>query len=73
MSTSRREFLEYLPVLAAGSMIANQSGALAQTAPKAPGTDPLGVRADFPVTRNQIFLYSAYIAPSPIQAVEAAS
>ena len=35
-------------------------------------TDPLGVRADFPIVSNHIFLNSAYIAPTP-QPVVAAS
>jgi cysteine desulfurase/selenocysteine lyase len=33
--------------------------------------DPLGVRADFPVVENGIYLDSPYIAPSPRQVVEA--
>jgi len=34
--------------------------------------DPLGVRKDFPVVEDGIYLNSAYITPSPRQAVEAA-
>ena len=34
--------------------------------------DPLGVREDFPVVEEGIYLDSAYITPSPRQAVEAA-
>ncbi len=34
-------------------------------------TDPLGVRADFPVVENGIYLDSPYIAPSPRQVIEA--
>ena len=34
--------------------------------------DPLGVRKDFPVVEEGIYLNSAYITPSPRQAVEAA-
>ena len=34
--------------------------------------DPLDVRADFPVVENATYLDSAYITPSPRQAVEAA-
>ena len=33
--------------------------------------DPLGVRTDFPVTREGVYLDSAYITPSPVQVVEA--
>ena len=36
------------------------------------GDDPLGVRGDFPVVEENIYLNSAYITPSPRQAVEAA-
>ncbi len=34
--------------------------------------DPLGVRPDFPVVEQSVYLDSAYITPSPLQAVEAA-
>ena len=34
--------------------------------------DPLDVRKDFPVVEDGIYLNSAYITPSPLQAVEAA-
>ena len=34
--------------------------------------DPLGVRSDFPVVEQSVYLDSAYITPSPLQAVEAA-
>jgi selenocysteine lyase/cysteine desulfurase len=34
--------------------------------------DPLGVRSDFPVVSGSVYLDSAYITPSPRQAVEAA-
>jgi selenocysteine lyase/cysteine desulfurase len=36
------------------------------------GNDPLGVRHDFPVVGESTYLDSAYITPSPRQAVEAA-
>lgn len=64
MDLSRRAFL--------GSV----SAAAAVTGVK-PGTvaalqqDPLNVRKDFPVVEDGIYLNSAYITPSPIQAVEA--
>ena len=57
--------------------IGNLSAAAAVTGIK-PGTvaalqqDPLGVRKDFPVVERGIYLDSAYITPSPRQAVEAA-
>ena len=34
--------------------------------------DPLGVRSDFPVVEQSVYLDSAYITPSPLQAVAAA-
>ena len=34
--------------------------------------DPLGVRPDFPAVEQSVYLDSAYITPSPLQAVEAA-
>ncbi len=33
--------------------------------------DPLGVRRDFPITREGIYLNSAYIAPPPVQVAQA--
>ena len=37
-----------------------------------PAEDPLGVRADFPVTRNQTFLNTAWIGPMPTVVRDAA-
>ena len=36
------------------------------------GDDPLGVRGDFPIVEKGVYLDSAYITPSPTQAVRAA-
>ena len=56
MSIDRRCF-----VAAAATAAATLS---AQSKPDQ-GRDPLGVRADFPIVSNHIFLNSAYIAPTP--------
>jgi selenocysteine lyase/cysteine desulfurase len=48
--------------------------AMARAAPPLPlgdADDPLGVRGDFPITRERVFLNSAYIAPIPRQVVAA--
>ena len=60
---------------AAGASSANEEAAApARTSGQAGqrnALDPLGVRADFPVVENGIYLDSPYIAPSPRQVVEA--
>jgi selenocysteine lyase/cysteine desulfurase len=66
MKISRRGFLGVTPAAAAASCRAFSG---VRSAPA--DDDPLGVRADFPVTREGIYLDSAYITPSPVQAVEA--
>ena len=43
----------------------------AQSKPEQGGRDPLGVRGDFPIVANHIFLNSAYIAPTPKAVVAA--
>jgi len=65
MQISRRQFLEATSGAAAALAGSHPAGA-AQVA-----DDPLGVRADFPVTREGIYLDSAYITPVPRQVVEA--
>jgi selenocysteine lyase/cysteine desulfurase len=67
----RREFLGGVP---AGVGLATAAAAVtADGTPRADaGDDPLGVRADFPVTREGIYLNSAYITPSPLSVAEAA-
>ena len=65
MDYTRREFLE---TVSGATALAGVSYVPAlQT-----GDDPLGVREDFPVVEENIYLNSAYITPSPQQAVEAA-
>jgi selenocysteine lyase/cysteine desulfurase len=64
MKCSRREFID-----AASGTLATT--ALAPLRAPADEDDPLGVRRDFPVTGESVFLNSAYIAPIPVQVVEA--
>ena len=63
MELNRREFLGTTAALglAAGARAA------------APDDDPLGVRADFPVARDGIYLNSAYMTPIPLSVADAAS
>ncbi len=67
MPIDRRSFVK---AAALGAAVTNPIRALADSAP-AP-LDPLGVRKDFPVVANRIYLNSAFIAPVH-QAVIAAS
>ena len=61
MTVTRRTLLSALPALGGlSSLPASRALAAAQ-----PSTDPLGVRADFPVAATTLFLNSAYIAPTP--------
>jgi selenocysteine lyase/cysteine desulfurase len=64
MQIDRRQFLEAATAAAALSSMS----ARAADGPE----DPLGVRGDFPVVGHGVYLNSAYIAPSPVQVVEAA-
>jgi len=59
MSVARRSFVA---ASAAGFVAAIQPPA-APAAPLDTTHDPLGVRADFPVVDQRIYLNSAYIAP----------
>ena len=76
MSVSRREFMGIASAAAlagiAGSACSgetNQSTADA-TAQVPTGDDPLGVRADFPVATESLYLNTPYIGPSPQPAVD---
>jgi selenocysteine lyase/cysteine desulfurase len=66
MPQTRREFLGTVSAAAALSGIPRPSGYRSDD-------DPLGVRADFPVVQESIYLDAPYITPSPRQAVEAAT
>ena len=76
MSVSRREFMGIASAAAlagiAGSACSgetNQSTTDA-TAQVPTGDDPLGVRADFPVASESLYLNTPYIGPSPQPAVD---
>lgn len=73
MALSRREFLGGVSAAAAlGGLRPESLGASANIRRAISVDDPLGVRADFPVVEEWTYLDSAYIAPSPSQAVDAA-
>jgi len=61
----RRQFLEISS--GAAGFLALEAGRA-----RASEDDPLGVRRDFPVVRDGLYLNSAYIAPVPLPVVEAA-
>jgi selenocysteine lyase/cysteine desulfurase len=64
MTISRRQFL--------GSVVATPAvGALLARPAQAGGDDPLGIRKDFPVVQEKIYLNSAYIAPCPVDVTQA--
>jgi selenocysteine lyase/cysteine desulfurase len=62
---NRRQFIEMASGAAALPHLATQGPASDQD-------DPLGVRRDFPVVRDGLYLNSAYIAPIPLPVAEAA-
>ncbi len=64
MDVTRREFIGNVSAAA----VMTQPGS---ASPVAVDDDPLGVRGDFPVVEEGVYLDSAYIAPSPTPAVEA--
>jgi selenocysteine lyase/cysteine desulfurase len=68
MSLDRRTFVAATASLAAGigPLARGARSGLAVSA-----DDPLGVRDDFPIVRDRIYLNSAYIAPIPRPVVEA--
>lgn len=66
MSFTRRQFIGSLAAAAATSQVR-----AAESTPS-PLNDPLGVRGDFPVVTDTVYLDSPYITPSPHQAVLAA-
>ena len=65
MSQTRRKFLETVSAAAVVGGVPGM-GSLARS------DDPLGVRGDFPVTRELTYLDSPYITPSPRQVAEVA-
>ena len=74
MALSRRQFIASTASVAAGvggGLPDPLAPAARQTAGRSGGTpdDPLGVRGDFAVTRERVYLNSAYITPVPSQVV----
>ena len=65
MEIDRRQFIEVASGAAALMPLRTQGGA-------ASGDDPLGVRRDFPVAGEGLYLNSAYIAPVPLPVAAAA-
>jgi selenocysteine lyase/cysteine desulfurase len=63
VDVNRRQFIGAASAAAALRPLATQA--------QATGDDPLGVRADFDVVRNGLYLNSAYIAPVPRQVAAA--
>jgi selenocysteine lyase/cysteine desulfurase len=64
MTISRRQFLSsVVSAPAVGALLARPSAG--------GGDDPLGVRQDFPIVQEKIYLNSAYIAPCPIAVTQA--
>ena len=53
------------------SFVAAAASAAVLSAQAAARRDPLGVRDDFPIVSDHIFLNSAYIAPSPRAVIDA--
>ena len=73
MTLSRREFISGVSAAAALSGVSPTSlSGVPPVVGIAGKDDPLGVRSDFPVVEQSVYLDSAYITPSPLQAVEAA-
>jgi selenocysteine lyase/cysteine desulfurase len=66
MKQTRREFLGTVSAAAA-------IGGLSRPSRSVSGDDPLGVRVDFPVVAEGVYLDGPYITPSPRQVTEAAS
>ncbi len=64
MEFTRREFIGTVSTAAAVS-------ACSGPRPASSSDDPLGVRGDFPVVEEGVYLDSAYIAPSPTPTVDA--
>jgi len=64
MTITRRQFL--------GAVVSTPAiGSLLARPPAGGGDDPLGVRGDFPVVKEKIYLNSAYIAPCPVAVTQA--
>ena len=76
MPVSRRQFLASSAVAAGMAACGpppsdDRAAAPAAGAAGGPTTDPLGVRADFPVASERTYLNAAYITPVPREVVTA--
>lgn len=71
MPLDRRSFVATAASIAAAAM-AGPAAVSAAPSPRGDrADDPLGLRDDFPIVHNRVFLNSAYIAPIPRQVVAA--
>src|SRR5215210_7823525 len=70
-SLDRRSFVAAAASIAAASVVGPPDSAAPIPALIGGADDPLGVRGDFPIVNERIFLNSAYIAPIPTQVVTA--
>jgi selenocysteine lyase/cysteine desulfurase len=68
VEVNRRQFIE----VAAGAAAFRPAAVQQPGAGRDDPDDPLGVRRDFPVVRDGLYLNSAYIAPVPVPVAEAA-
>ena len=67
----RRSFVAAAASMAAASVVRPSATVAMPPERVAFGDDPLGVRGDFPIVNERIFLNCAYIAPIPMQVVSA--
>jgi selenocysteine lyase/cysteine desulfurase len=70
-SLDRRSFVAAAASIAAASVVRPLPADATAPSPISHADDPLGVRGDFPIVNERIFLNSAYIAPIPTQVVAA--
>ena len=71
MPLDRRSFVATAASIAAVAMAGPTAVSATPSLRPARADDPLGVRDDFPIVQNRVFLNSAYIAPIPRQVVAA--
>ena len=71
MPLDRRAFVTTAASLTAAALVNPTAGTAMPTSLPERADDPLGVRGDFPIVANRVFLNSAYIAPIPTQVVAA--
>ena len=71
MPLDRRAFVTTAASLTAAALVNPTAGTAMPTSLPERADDPLGVRGDFPIVANRVFLNSAYIAPIPKQVVAA--